>query len=131
MAIVSFGTFRILAELTFVAFMAATPSQGGEIHKAATQFPGALRAVKLLLDADPGLLNTMDDNGNNTLHIAVARGDDDLVKFLLQKGANVNARNAKGETPLVVAAHLSQTRISFSAGPGLTGTITGAETHGD
>ncbi|MHC4646915.1 MAG: ankyrin repeat domain-containing protein [Planctomycetota bacterium] len=42
--------------------------------------------------------------GGKTLHEAVAKGDTKLVKVLLEKGADVNAKDTKGITPLVRAA---------------------------
>lgn len=45
-----------------------------------------------------------DADGNSLLHRAAARGDDNAVDFLLRNGtADVNAHNAKGETPLLTA----------------------------
>jgi hypothetical protein len=38
------------------------------------------------------------------LHSAVAAGQPDLVRALLAQGANINARDARGRTPLMIAA---------------------------
>ena len=59
--------------------------------------------------AVPGstLVNTRDiSTGDTPLHIVVARRDLTWVQFLAAKGANVNARNNKGETPLQLASNL-------------------------
>ncbi|QGN56548.1 ankyrin repeat domain-containing protein [Novosphingobium sp. Gsoil 351] len=59
--------------------------------------------------ATPGstLVNTKDiSTGDSALHIVVARRDLTWVQFLAAKGANVNARNNKGETPLQLASNL-------------------------
>ena len=59
--------------------------------------------------AVPGstLVNTKDvSSGDTPLHIVVARRDLTWVQFLAAKGANVNARNNKGETPLQLASNL-------------------------
>lgn len=59
--------------------------------------------------AAPGstLVNTRDvTTGDTALHIVVARRDLTWVRFLAAKGANVNARNSKGETPLQLASNL-------------------------
>ena len=64
--------------------------------------------------ATPGntLVNTRDgSNGDTAMHIVVARRDLTWVRFLAAKGANVNTRNSKGETPLQLA-----TNIGFGEG---------------
>jgi uncharacterized protein len=59
--------------------------------------------------AAPGstVVNTRDiSSGDTALHIVVARRDVTWIRFLAAKGANVNARNGKGQTPLQVASNL-------------------------
>jgi len=59
--------------------------------------------------AAPGstLVNTRDvSTGDSALHIVVARRDATWVQFLIAKGANVNLRNNKGETPLQLGSNL-------------------------
>ena len=53
------------------------------------------------------IVNTRDiTTGETALHIVTARRDLVWMQFLIGKGANVNARNGKGETPLEIAAEL-------------------------
>lgn len=53
------------------------------------------------------IVNTRDiTTGETALHIVTARRDQVWMQFVISKGANVNARNAKGETPLEIAAEL-------------------------
>lgn len=53
------------------------------------------------------IVNTRDiTTGETALHIVTARRDLVWMQFLVAKGANVNARNGKGETPLEMAAEL-------------------------
>ena len=62
----------------------------------------ALEAVKLC--ASLGLdINAATDKGETALHGAAQRGADAITKFLVEKGANVNARNKRGFTPLDLA----------------------------
>ncbi|MFM9936546.1 MAG: ankyrin repeat domain-containing protein [Novosphingobium sp.] len=58
---------------------------------------------------DPGtqIVNTRDVvTGESGLHIVTARRDLTWMQFLVGHGANVNARDARGTTPLVLAANL-------------------------
>jgi len=73
--------------------------------------PGIVTHLNALSDmlATPGstVVNTKDvSTGDTALHIVVARRDDTWIRFLAAKGANVNARNNKGETPLQLASNL-------------------------
>jgi serine/threonine protein kinase len=48
-----------------------------------------------------------DDRGNTMLHQAVSTGDSDLVKVLMNLGANTQAANYQGQTPLSLARQLA------------------------
>jgi uncharacterized protein len=62
----------------------------------------ALEAVKLCVSL--GLdVNAATDKGETALHGAAHRGADSIAKFLVEKGANVNAHNKRGFTPLDLA----------------------------
>lgn len=66
------------------------------------------KVTDLLAESGPNLINTKDQSsGDTALHIVTARRDLTWMEFLIGKGANVNARNFKGETPLVVACNLN------------------------
>lgn len=59
--------------------------------------------------SEPGstIINTRDiTSGETALHIVTARRDLTWMSFLISKGANVNTRDVKGGTALVVAANL-------------------------
>lgn len=69
--------------------------------------------VNTLLNA-PGstLVNTKDySSGETALHIVAKRGDALYTRFLLQKGANPNLRDAKGNTPLMAAVSVSAEQL--------------------
>jgi hypothetical protein len=60
-----------------------------------------------------------DDLGRTNLHLAAASGDIVTVERLLSKGADINARDADGQTPLdhaVRNGHLDIIRLFMSAG---------------
>lgn len=50
-------------------------------------------------------------NGWTPLMIAVAEGHKDVVRLLIERGANVNARNKLGRTPIMFAARYGYTEI--------------------
>ncbi len=59
--------------------------------------------------SEPGttIINTRDlTTGETALHIVTARRDLTWMSFLISRGANVNVRDAKGVTPLVLATNL-------------------------
>ena len=54
--------------------------------------------VKEAINADN--INEPDDAGNTFLHLSAQKGYTDMAKFLIEKGANVNARSQNQYTPL-------------------------------
>jgi ankyrin repeat protein len=64
----------------------------------------ALAAVKFVYEAKGGLATDVDKNGETALHGAIYRaGSIAIAKFLIDNGARLDVKNAKGWTPLVVA----------------------------
>ncbi|MBB64804.1 MAG: hypothetical protein CMO81_07040 [Waddliaceae bacterium] len=63
--------------------------------------------------ADHNLVNKKDFEGCTPLHIASANSCSQLVSFLLEKGAKVNALDRQGRTPLHYAAEHSPRNIEF------------------
>lgn len=45
-------------------------------------------------------VNTQDSNGETALHVAVEHGNLEIVKFLLKKDANINAKTKYNRTPI-------------------------------
>ena len=67
--------------------------------------PGDLLRLDALLTAHPELVNARGTNGNRLLHLATSMRKVDLAKLLLARGADPNAANNKGWTPLHQAAY--------------------------
>ncbi|MGE0363848.1 MAG: ankyrin repeat domain-containing protein [Vicinamibacterales bacterium] len=73
----------------------------GNAHRFAPT--GMLAAVKYLIEevgADP---NLRDSDGNTALHAAASRGDNEMIKYLVSKGADVRLVNRGGQTTVDMA----------------------------
>ena len=81
----------------------------GNSHRAAPG--GFLPAVKYLVEELHADVNARDHEGNTALHDAAARGDNEMILYLVSKGADVKAVNRAGETTADMANGPSQ-RIS-------------------
>ena len=114
--------FAKLIGIICITLLYATPGpRAGEIHDAAAT--GNLGKVRILLDADPGLLESKDDNGNTPL-ISACWGPPSnipqvaVADFLIDKGADIHAKNDRGATPLYFAtenAYLAQRLVDMGA----------------
>ena len=62
----------------------------------------AMEAAQYALELG-GEVAAVDDNGDTALHGAVIRGSEPLVRLLLDQGADLEATNEKGWTPLRIA----------------------------
>ncbi len=57
-----------------------------------------LSSARYLIEVLHADVNARDFNGYTPLHDAAARGDDDLIKYLMSKGADITALSRKGQT---------------------------------
>jgi ankyrin repeat protein len=57
-----------------------------------------LAAVKYLVEELGADVNARDAQGYTPLHNAAARGDNELIKYLVSKGADVKAVSRRGQT---------------------------------
>ena len=58
-----------------------------------------------LLAADPSLVHARDTAGMSALHHAAERGATEVARLLIEAGADVNARDGRGEAPIDHAGH--------------------------
>jgi ankyrin repeat protein len=64
---------------------------------------GMLEAVKYLVEELHVDVNARDADGNAALHNAAARGDNDMILYLVSKGADVKVVNRSGQTTVDMA----------------------------
>jgi ankyrin repeat protein len=62
----------------------------------------ALASVKLALELG-GEINAVNDSGNTALHGAAHTKANEVIGFLADNGADLNQRNKRGQTPLMIA----------------------------
>src|SRR5207245_9142204 len=60
-------------------------------------------AVKFLVEELGADVNARDHNGYTPLHHAASRGDNDLIRYLISKGADVKAVSRTGQTTVDMA----------------------------
>ena len=69
----------------------------------ATDTAEYLKMAEFILNANPGLINQSDSNGETPLHKSVEKGSLPHVKLMIALGANIEARNDLGNTPIWLA----------------------------
>ncbi|CAN0530049.1 unnamed protein product, partial [Ectocarpus sp. 12 AP-2014] len=77
--------------------------------------------------SSPSRNATRNEDGRTPLHLAALTGDKGLVLRLLQSGADVDARDGRGESPLVGASNrgkldIIETLLDMGAAANLRGT---------
>ena len=93
-------------------FVAASPAaaQFSESYKflEAVKKKEGQEVTDMLAEGSPNLVNTRDvTSGETALHIVTQRRDLTWMQFTIGKGANVNARDVRGVSPLVLACNLN------------------------
>ena len=73
----------------------------GNTHRHAPD--GWLPAVKFLVEELGADVNARDHNGYTPLHHAASRGDNELIRYLVSKGADVKAVSRSGQTTVDMA----------------------------
>ncbi len=61
---------------------------------------GELERVKTALEPDPGIVNLRDESGATALHYAAIHGHRQIVRLLIERGADINSTDDQfGATP--------------------------------
>ena len=77
--------------------------------------PTAEEAVRVLVEAGADV-NAVNEGEFTALHAAVFRGWNEVVQYLVEHGANINARDYRGRTPFRMAEGAKQS-FQFQAWP--------------
>ncbi len=83
----------------FVAFSGLAASlSAAEIHEAVKT--GNLAAVKALIEKDPGQIKAKDETGRTPLHWAARGTNNEVLAYLVEKGAGLDVLDGNGTAPL-------------------------------
>lgn len=104
---------KLISTLCLFILLITAGLQAGEIHYAA--LAGDLNKVKTLLEADPALLESKDQDGRTPLLCSCSppAWKIEIVNFLLDKGANVNVNGILRFTPLHFATFVSKQNLGI------------------
>ncbi len=100
---------RAMIGLLGMALIAA-PVRGQGITSKGDEFLTALResngskAMRLVEDSGFTVINHRGDDGSTALHIVVRNRNSNWIGYLLTNGADKDAGDKKGDTPLILAA---------------------------
>ena len=92
------------------------------LHHAAEK--GHIKVVRLLLDTKGSEINTQSKSQSTPLWLATRNGHEAVVKLLVNKGANLEAKDSDGWTPLFGAAengHEAVVKLLANKGANLKG----------
>lgn len=97
----------ILAGLLLPGIASAQFSDAYNFLKAVRERDGA-KVTDIISKPGSVLIDTRDlSNGETALHIVTRERDGTWMRFLLARGAKTDVRDARGNTPLLIAAQLS------------------------
>ncbi|OGT68893.1 MAG: hypothetical protein A3I12_01080 [Gammaproteobacteria bacterium RIFCSPLOWO2_02_FULL_38_11] len=89
----------------------ATLLAAGAKHHSALRLAAAnsnLEQLQKILAARPASLDETGSSGQTALHFAASKGQTSACQFLIEKAANVTAKDAEGNTPLHAACKAGQ-----------------------
>jgi ankyrin repeat protein len=108
------GNARIVSELLRMRVDADVKDDSGHtpLYSSANQCADAADAVKALIQGGAQVDACEGVKRCTALHMAARRGHVDVAEALLACGANIEARDSSGETPLRRAVNCGQTNVA-------------------
>jgi ankyrin repeat protein len=96
--------------ILFFLVLAVAVNLTGQVSIFEAAETGDQETVARLLKADPSLVKAANAEGDTALHLAAGcrRGEAyalPLIRLLLESGANIEARNSSGQTPLLYSSY--------------------------
>lgn len=77
---------------------------------------GNLEKVKEYIEQDGLSPNALDDNNYNPLHAAASWNHPEILRYLVEKGGDINIADDDGETPLFVVEQVGMARLIVELG---------------
>ncbi len=103
-------TLKIIVFLFGLILISVFNAFTAEIHDAAKA--GDLEKVKILLAGNDDLIEAKDRQGFTPLHIAITKDRREVVRYLIEKGADLNSKNSNGLRPLQTALDRGKNTIA-------------------
>lgn len=101
------GADPLLTTNRGVTPLMAAAGRGTSPRASRVKIADALSAVELAVELG-GDVNAVDSTGNTAMHAAAYMGRDEIVRFLIERGANMNVKNKKQWTPLTIAEGVNE-----------------------
>ena len=80
-----------------------TPLHGAVAQNREGAFDGQYKVVQLLLKTGADMLEQQDADGDTPLHVSARHSDPDMIRLLLEQGADLSVQNTDGDTPLEIS----------------------------
>ena len=100
-------TINRISVVLIISLISTIPVLAQGIHKATKE--GNLKQLKILLKNDPELITAKDETGRTPLQWACRGVHIKIVEYLIENGADVNARDIYNITPLHSLSYRGQT----------------------
>lgn len=95
--------------ISFLLFQSVSSQEALNVFDVARK--GTLEQAKALYKQDPKIFNTLNDGGYSPLILACYRGNNEVAKFLIEHGSDINGTSSMG-TPLMAAIVKGNSEIS-------------------